>query len=297
MNLLAAIERYLDTLRAERGLSTNTLEAYATDLQQFFAFVTEQDEAVAQEVSKLDGRHTLGFAVQLGKQNLALRSQARRLSAVRGLCKFLRREKWLAGDPMADFASPKLERKLPTTLSTQEIEDVLSKPDENTPRGLRDLAMIEVLYSSGLRVTELCRLQLADVGPGYLRTTGKGRKTRGVPLGEAARNALEAYLARSRPQLLSGKTSAYLFVTHLARPMTRQGFHKRLAAYGRAGGLSRVHPHLLRHSVATHLLEGGADLRAVQAMLGHADVATTEIYTHVATSSLRKTYRRHHPRA
>ncbi len=297
LELLAAIERYLDVLRVERGLSVHTLGAYARDLQSFTDLLEDLDPAAVADVTALSARHGLAFAISLSERKLSLRSQARMLSSLRGLGKFLRRESLVPSDPMAELSLPKTGRPLPHILGQAEIERLLARPDVTTPRGARDAAMIEVLYSTGLRVSELCKLALLDIGPGYLRTVGKGKKTRIVPLGERAEAAIRRYLDESRPVLLSGKQSPALFVTHLGRAMTRQGFHKLLALYGRAVGIADLHPHLLRHSFATHLLDHGADLRAVQTMLGHADVSTTEIYTHVASTSLRRTYRRHHPRA
>jgi integrase/recombinase XerD len=297
LELLVAIERYLDVLRVERGLSVHTLGAYARDLQSFTDLLEDLDPAAVADVTALSARHGLAFAISLSERKLSLRSQARMLSSLRGLGKFLRRESLVPSDPMAELSLPKTGRPLPHILGQAEIERLLARPDVTTPRGARDAAMIEVLYSTGLRVSELCKLALLDIGPGYLRTVGKGKKTRIVPLGERAEAAIRRYLDESRPVLLSGKQSPALFVTHLGRSMTRQGFHKLLALYGRAVGIADLHPHLLRHSFATHLLDHGADLRAVQTMLGHADVSTTEIYTHVASTSLRRTYRRHHPRA
>ena len=297
LELLTAIERYLDVLRVERGLSVHTLGAYARDLQSFTDLLEDLDPAAVADVTALSARHGLAFAISLSERKLSLRSQARMLSSLRGLGKFLRRESLVPSDPMAELSLPKTGRPLPHILGQAEIERLLARPDVTTPRGARDAAMIEVLYSTGLRVSELCKLALLDLGPGYLRTVGKGKKTRIVPLGERAEAAIRRYLDESRPVLLAGKQSPALFVTHLGRAMTRQGFHKLLALYGRAVGIADLHPHLLRHSFATHLLDHGADLRAVQTMLGHADVSTTEIYTHVASTSLRRTYRRHHPRA
>lgn len=295
--LLSALERYLDVLRVERGLSSHTLSAYARDLQSFTDFLDTHDPQVASDVNLLTPRHGLAFAVSLSKRKLSLRSQARMLSSLRGFGKFLRRENLIPSDPMAELILPKIGRSLPHSVGSSQIEELLTKPDVTTPRGARDAAMIEVLYSTGLRVSELCKLALLDIGPGFVRTIGKGRKTRVVPLGERAQQAIDRYLRESRPVLLGARQSPSLFVTHLGKAMTRQCFHKLLSAYGRAAGIAELHPHLLRHSFATHLLDHGADLRAVQTMLGHSDVSTTEIYTHVAQSSLRRTYRKHHPRA
>lgn len=298
MELSSAIDRFLDSLRLERGLSKNTVSAYANDLGQLLTFCEGYDAAATEDVRKLEDRHALAFAVALGKKRLAVRSQARMLVAVRSLARYLRAEHLIERDFAAELSLPRIGRPLPQALSEKEVDALLAAPDPRTPRGCRDAAMLELLYSTGLRVTELVSLRAADVQRDYLRTTGKGNKTRVVPLGEPARVAIERYLAESRPLLAKKQTSPALFITHHGRAMTRQGFWLLIGAYARAAGIETpVHPHLLRHSFATHLLSRGAELRAVQAMLGHADIATTQIYTHVASPTLRRVYQRHHPRA
>lgn len=304
-----AIDGYLDVLRIERGLSKNSLAAYAGDLASFAAFCRRYDAAQGEapgahgDLRALSPRHVLAFAVELGRAELALRSQARRLVAVRGFTRHLRAEDLIETDPSADVVLPRAGRPLPKALSLAEVDALLAAPDARTPRGCRDAAMLELLYSSGLRVSELVGLRVADVHSEYLRTVGKGDKARIVPIGEVARAAIARYQAEARPVLAGppGPGRAphpALFLTHHGRPMTRQGFWKLIGAYGRAAGIrAAIHPHVLRHSFATHLLARGADLRAVQAMLGHADISTTQIYTHVAPQAMRAAYRKHHPRA
>jgi integrase/recombinase XerD len=219
---------------------------------------------------------------------------------LRGFFGWLIREGKLGRDPTEGLKTPRGWRKLPHYLTLAQIEALLEAPDKKTPTGLRDWAMIHLLYASGLRVSELCQLQLSDLNDelGVVRVSGKGGKQRLVPVGRAALEALSAYLEQGRPQLLGRRFSPYLFVTARGKPITRQGFWKALATHAlRAGLPQRVWPHVLRHSFATHLLEGGADLRSVQAMLGHADISTTQIYTHVVRSRLRQTLDEHHPRA
>ena len=298
LSLFGAIDQYLDVLRVERGLSANTLAAYSRDLGAFLEFVERYDPEAHADVARLEPRHALAFAVSLGKKQLAVRSQARVLVALRGLGKHLRAERLCALDPASELTLPRAGRPLPRALSPAEVESLLAAPDPSTPRGCRDAAMLEVLYSSGLRVSELINLRLADVQTDHLRTVGKGRKTRVVPLGQPARAAVDRYLAEARPVLLAGRDSPALFVTSRGGPMTRQMFWHLIGTYARAAGIAAdIHPHLLRHSFATHLLSRGADLRAVQAMLGHADVSSTQIYTHVAAPALRRLYKKLHPRA
>jgi integrase/recombinase XerD len=296
--LHAAIDQYLDVLRVERGLAGNTIQSYSRDLGAFLAFCERYDAEACADVGRLEPRHCLAFAVSLGQRRLAVRSQARTLVALRGLGKHLRAERLCALDPAAEVELPRAGRPLPRVLGPAEVEALLAAPDPKTPRGSRDAAMLEVLYASGLRVSELIGLRLADVHADHLRTVGKGSKTRVVPLGQAARAAIDRYLAEGRPQLLHGRESPALFVTNRGGPMTRQMFFLLIGGYARAAGIAAdIHPHLLRHSFATHLLSRGAELRAVQAMLGHADVSSTQIYTHVATPALRRLYKKHHPRA
>ena len=297
LSLDSAIDLFLDHVKIERGLARNSVEAYGRDLAKFRRFAA--DEGV-DDAGAVEPRHLLAYLVALSRAKIAARSQARNLVALRQLFRHLRAERYIGRDPTADLELPKVGRPLPVTLTLREVEDLLSKPRVDTVRGLRDAAMLETLYATGLRVSELVQLRQGDVNlpERFLSTVGKGRKQRLVPLGQRAHDGIQAYLAGARPALLGGRASAALFVTHHGRAMTRQGFWKLLAGYARAAGIrKRLSPHKLRHSFATHLVERGADLRAVQAMLGHADIGTTQIYTHVSRERLAAVVKKHHPRA
>jgi integrase/recombinase XerD len=292
-----AIQQFLDHLRVERELTPATVEAYGRDLARFSHFVAGRTVKAADVVRPID---VLDFLVHLTEKKLSARSQARRLIALRQLFKFLKAERITAIDPTEDIDLPRFGRKLPDFLSVDEVDRLLAAPDRRTPRGARDGAMIETLYATGLRVSELVKLRLRDVNldAGYLMTMGKGRKQRLVPVGEAAIASVRAYLEAARATHVRARAVDTVFVTHHGRAMTRQGFWKLLGRYAVAAGIrKRISPHKLRHSFATHLVERGADLRAVQAMLGHADIGTTEIYTHVSRGHLRSVYDRFHPRA
>jgi integrase/recombinase XerD len=295
--LQEAVDFFLEHLRAERNLSPLTAEAYASDLQKLLRFL-EREGVVA--VEQVCSAHVSGFMVGLGMAGLGVRSQARTLSAVRMLFRFLVRERHLATNPSTDVERPHPLRKLPEFLSTREVDCLLSVSQASGPRGGRDAAMLETMYATGLRVSEVCGLCVDDVDltRGFLVARGKGRKERVVPLGGRAREMLEAYLQDQRQLLLAGRTSNAMFPHPSGKPLTRQGIWKivKRCALG-AGITKRLSPHKLRHSFATHLLENGADLRAVQAMLGHADLSTTEIYTHVNGARLKAIYQKHHPRA
>jgi integrase/recombinase XerD len=292
-----AIQQFLDHVRVERELTPATVEAYGRDLARFAHFVAGRKVTAADAVRAID---VLDFLVHLTENKLSARSQARRLIALRQLFKFLKAERVVAVDPTEDIDLPRFGRKLPDFLSIEEVDRLLAAPDRKTPRGARDAAMLETLYATGLRVSELVKLRLRDVNldAGYLMTLGKGRKERLVPVGEAAIASVRDYIGAARATLTRARTVDALFVTHHGRAMTRQGFWKLLGRYAVAAGIrKRISPHKLRHSFATHLVERGADLRAVQAMLGHADIGTTEIYTHVSRGHLRSVYNRFHPRA
>jgi integrase/recombinase XerD len=295
----SAIDVFLDHVKLERGLSRNTVESYARDLRDFRIWV-EREHPDGLEVERLEPRHLFGYVVTLAGR-LAVRSQARHVVALRGLFRHLRSERHIARDPTEDLELPKIGRRLPSVLTLEEVERLLEAPRAaDGPRAVRDLAMIQTLYATGLRVSELTKLRLADVNLDreFLSTLGKGKKQRLVPLGERAVARLREYLASARPAFDRGRNHPALFLTHHGRPMTRQGFWKLLRNYAVAAGISKhLSPHTLRHSFATHLLERGADLRAVQSMLGHADVATTQIYTHLSNRRVREVYRRFHPRA
>ncbi len=293
--LEAHIESFLAYCRIEKGLSDNTIEAYRRDLEKFCAFWLSQGRG---EPPDAGGVRAYGDALRTA--GLSSRSIARNLSALRNFCRFLLGEGVLRRDPMARTPMPRQWRNLPKYLSLGEIDALITAADCGRPKGLRDRAMIGLLYASGLRVSELCQLQASDLNRelGVVRVIGKGNKQRLVPVGREALQALEAYLKEGRGRLLKGRSSPYLFVSARGKPLTRQALWKLLRGYaGRAGLRGRLSPHMIRHSFATHLLEGGADLRSVQLMLGHADISTTQIYTHVLRSRLRQTLDEHHPRA
>jgi len=288
------VERFLEYLAAERGLSANTLDAYRRDLELLRACVSGRGLAV------VSPDQLLGALRRLRGEARAPRSIARWLVAVRSFYRFLVAEGALAASPAAHLEAPRALRALPKVLDGGDVEALLRAPDRASARGRRDAAMLEVLYATGLRVSELVGLRLRDVhlDAGFLRCVGKGSKERVVPMGGEAVAAIQEYLARGRPELLGDRRSDVLFVGRRAAALTRQAFWKSLRRYGAAAGIRRpFSPHTLRHSFATHLLEHGADLRSVQAMLGHADVSTTQIYTHVNRERLRRLYERFHPRA
>ena len=295
-----AIQQFLDHLRVERELSVATVSAYGQDLAAFAHFLAERGIGDAGGVKPLD---VLEYLAALTAQELSARSQARALIAQRQFFKFLRAERICATDPTEEIDLPRFGRKLPVFLSLDEVDRLLAAPARTSLRGLRHAAMLETLYATGLRASELVKLRLGDLNleAGYLVTVGKGKKQRIVPLGEAAVAVLRSYLDTARAQLLpEGKLvpSDAVFLTRLGRRMTRQGFWKIIGAHARAAGIRKViSPHKLRHSFATHLVERGADLRSVQAMLGHADIGTTEIYTHMSRAHLRTVYDKFHPRA
>jgi integrase/recombinase XerD len=278
--------------RVEKGLAANTLSAYSTDLERFVEFCANQNPG--------DTRVIQAYLDSLYAAKLSPRSIARRLTTLRNFYAFLMREGHIGTDPVSVIAAPRQWQTLPKYLSTEQVDLLLNAPDCGKPSGLRDKAMLEFLYATGVRVSELCTTELAGLSldMGVVRISGKGRKERLVPIGRSAVQAVAAYLTSGRPALLKGRTSPHVFVSAQGRCLTRQAFWKLLKGYGKKAGIwQRLTPHVVRHSFATHLLEGGADLRSVQAMLGHADITTTQIYTHVLKSRLRSTVDRHHPRA
>jgi len=299
-----AVQQFLDHLRVERELAPATVSAYGGDLADFAKFAAARRVRAARDVRSID---VLDYLARITEQGLSARSQARRLIALRQLFRFLRAERVCDADPTEEVDLPRFGRKLPAFLSVDEVDQLLAAPDRRTPRGARDGAMLEVLYATGLRVSELVRLRLADVNfdAGYLMAFGKGRKQRLVPIGEVALAGVRAYLETARSTFIGGggttkpkAASNALFLTRHGRGMSRQSFWKLIGRYAAAAGIRKqISPHKLRHSFATHLVERGADLRAVQAMLGHADIGTTEIYTHLSRKHLRSIYDRFHPRA
>jgi integrase/recombinase XerD len=290
-----SVDSYLATLATNRGLSRNTLDAYGQDLAVLVEFLLRRGRKRPREVSAADLVDYLG---ELRRRKLRAASVARRFSAARGLFRFLEGAGDIKKNPAADIQSERLPRRLPRPWTKEDVRRLLESPFEGE-RGARDRAMLETLYGAGLRVSELVALRLNQLNleAGYLIVIGKGNKERPVPIGVRARDALRDYLAGSRASLLHQRSSPYVFVTPRGTSMTRQGFWKILGKRALALGLPKVSPHRLRHSFATHLLEGGADLRAVQTMLGHADIATTQIYTEVARTKLRQVHRQYHPRS
>ena len=284
---------FLNFCRIEKGLSANSLAAYSLDLAKLSAFIGKSSELPGAEGLRL-------YLDRLYQSGLHTRSIARHLTTLRGLYGFLLREGEISTDPTEYLGTPRQWQNIPKFLNLEDIEKIIQATDVTRPTGLRDRAMLELLYATGLRVSELCRLGLGDchIDQAIVRTTGKGNKERLVPAGKESMRTVAAYLETGRAALLKGRASRYLFVTARGGCLTRQAFWKLLAGYGRKAGIFHgLTPHVLRHSFATHLLEGGADLRSVQVMLGHSDISTTQIYTHVMRSRLRQTVEEHHPRA
>jgi len=292
----ATIDTYLAYLRDVRRMSPNTIASYARDLNALAAFAEKNSHAV----EALNRRELEAFARQLVSSGLSPRSAARTIACVRGYYRFLLLEKRIPIDPAEDLRAPRAWPALPKYLDLDEVDRLLAQPDSSEPRGLRDKALIELLYATGLRVSELLSLRAGDINleSGYLTCIGKGDKQRIVPLGHDAANWVRRYIADARPALLKSRKSSWLFVNARGGgQLSRVGFWKILKEYGLKAGVTRdISPHVLRHSFATHLLERGADLRAIQMMLGHADLSTTQIYTHVLEARLRAVYDKFHPR-
>jgi integrase/recombinase XerD len=292
-----AIDAHLDRLATERGLARHTLAAYARDLAVFARFLLRRSIRSAAAVTATEVR---GHLVELSERGLSARSQARALAAIRGFLRFLVLQGVLRDDPAAQLRVRRPPGRLPQTLGAGEVGALLAQTGEDDPRGLRDRALLELLYACGLRVSEAIGLRGSQLNleGGFVTVLGKGNKERVVPLGRPARAALEEYLTRDRPRLLRGRPSPFVFLGPSGRPLSRQAVWKLVRRRALAAGLGRrISPHTLRHTFATHLLGGGADLRIVQALLGHADIGTTQIYTHVESQRLREVHRRHHPRS
>ncbi|NPA49284.1 MAG: site-specific tyrosine recombinase XerD [Thermodesulfobacteria bacterium] len=292
------LDQYLSILALERGYSSKTIEAYASDLNDFLSFVEGQGLSSPEEVKT---PHVLLYLAHLRRRGFSAETVARKLSALRGFFRYLALEHGLSENPLALIESPKLSRKLPVVLSPEEVEKILEAPDTSTPIGLRDKAMLELLYASGLRVSELVGLKMYELNldVGWVRVKGKGDKERLVPIGEVAQETLRAYLREGRPKLLGKRLDEpHLFLNRRGKPLSRQRFWQIIKSYAVRAGLDprEITPHVLRHSFATHLLERGADLRTVQMMLGHASLATTQIYTHVQAETLRRVHQKYHPR-
>lgn len=291
------LDRFLHFLVVEKGLSPNTLEAYSRDLIQYFQFL---DSKGITDLSQTHEETLYAYLRTLLERKLSSRTQARSLSALRSFYRFLQEEAFRKDNPALPLRGPKPKRSLPKTLSEAEVEALLHQPKGSSPRGLRDTAMLEVLYATGLRVSELTALTLdqLELEAHLIRTMGKGSKERLVPIGQTASRRLQEYLQKGRDALLKIRHSPWVFLNNRGSRLSRQGFWKILGQYGRQAGIVKpISPHTLRHTFATHLLEGGADLRSIQTMLGHADISTTQIYTLVTSEHLREAYRRYHPRA
>jgi len=290
------VDQYLHYILVEKGLAQKTISAYSRDIVRYLAFLKKNR---IYRIEEADNKIILQYLIHLRNQGLGTSSRARHLVTLRGFYAFLVQEKLIPKNHAKIVELPKRHVTLPDVLSVADIRNLLEAPDPTTPSGVRNAAMIELLYAAGLRVSELIHLRLMDVNLEgcFLRVLGKGSKERIIPFGSYAKNRIDDYLETARPALLKGRMSAYLFVARAGKPMTRQGFWKLLKRYAKKSGtLKHITPHTLRHSFATHLLEGGADLRTVQVMLGHVDISTTQIYTHVAQKHLKEVHKKYHPR-
>jgi len=294
-SLASEIRHFLDFCRMEKGLAANSLESYGRDLDRFACFWGGGDAPVPSTQEQIGV-----YLDSLYGGGCSARTVARHLTSLRNFYRHLQREKQLTDNPVELLRTPKAMQSIPKFLNGEQIERLLAAPPADAPTGMRDRAMLQLLYACGLRVSELITVELRNVNleMGYLRVSGKGSKERLIPMSQTAIAAITSYLEAARPALLKGRAIRFLFVTARGGAMTQQGFWKLLAQHGKSVGIfHHISPHVLRHSFATHLLEGGADLRSVQAMLGHADIGTTQIYTHVARGRLRRVVDEHHPRA
>lgn len=291
------ILNFLNYLTVERGLAENTIISYALDLKQFMAFCANRKVL---QCSQIDRNIILTYLLELKKRGLSAATISRHMAALKVFCRFLLDEQVLPGDPTANLESPVIRKKLPGVLSQAEVEKLLEQPRALSPAGLRDKAMLELMYATGMRVSELLSLdrEHVDCERGFVRCLGKGARERIIPMGSVARKFVAEYLQRGRAKITSNRQENALFLNMRGKRLTRQGFWKILKKYTlKAGITGDITPHTLRHSFATHLLENGADLRFVQEMLGHADITTTQIYTHLTDTRLREVYKKHHPRA
>ena len=289
------IDQFIDHLWLEDGLSKNTLNSYRFDLSIFVSWLAETKKIELLDVSELEIQEFLAFKFPTSKS----RSISRLLATLRRFFRFLLRENKIKEDPTLKIQTPKIPKSLPKSLSEDEVEGLLEAPDIKTNVGMRDRSMLELLYACGLRVSELVGIQLTEVilSDGVIRVTGKGSKTRLVPMGEEAVDWIKKYLAESRQNILNKQTSKFLFVTNRGGEMTRQAFWYLIKKYALMANIDKpMSPHILRHAFATHLINHGADLRVVQMLLGHSDISTTQIYTHVARERLKKLHQEHHPR-
>jgi len=291
------IDSYMNYITVERGLSKNTLDSYSGDLVRYRGFLRGLGIVEIEETSRLE---VMAYLLSLRKRDLSHKTVARSIAVLRGFYRWLADEGVLRGNPLEDMESPRTTRSLPEILSLDEVDSLLNQPDPSSPIGMRDKAMLELLYATGLRVSELTNLVLNNINleAGYLVVLGKGAKQRIVPMGQEALHWLKGYLEESRQRLLGNNRSPRTFVSQWGRGMTRQTFWKIIKKYALMAGIRKnISPHTLRHSFASHLLEGGADLRSVQSLLGHVDISTTQIYTHVTRERLKKIHARYHPRS
>lgn len=290
------VDQYVNFLIVEKGMAAQTIEAYASDLSGFISFLKSRD---IHRIEQADTAAILKYIIDLRKTGRGARTRARHLVSLRGFFQYLKKMGKLNHNPAEMIDMPKSGFKLPDVLTIEQVSVLLAAPDRKTPLGLRDAAMLELIYAAGLRVSELIGLEMMSLNleAGFVRVLGKGSKERIVPIGRKAIDCLHQYLESARKTQLKGKNSRFVFVARAGKPMTRQAFWKLLRRYTLQSGIKqKVTPHSLRHSFASHLLEGGADLRAVQVMLGHVDITTTQIYTHVAQKRLVEIHRKHHPR-
>ena len=290
------IDQYLNYLLTEKGLSQTTIDSYSRDLLRYHDFLKLNG---IHNIAKTDTALVLKHMIALRNAGLGARSRARHLVSIRGFYRFLFNEKIIKNDPSRLVDLPKMSLKLPDVLAVDEVSRLLKIPDTSKPLGARDAAMLELLYAAGLRVSELVNLKLRDINleAGFVRVMGKGSKERVVPIGQHAKAKIEDYIENYRGPALKNKLSPYLFIARAGKPISRQGFWKLLRRYADQARIhKKISPHSLRHSFATHLLEGGADLRAVQVMLGHVDISTTQIYTHVTRKHLQELHQKYHPR-
>ena len=290
------VESFLNYLSVERGLSSNTLSAYRNDLIKFVGFLEKKN---LNSPSRLSRDDINSYTWQLKEKGLSSTSLSRNLVAIKVFFRFLAREKIINSDPTEMMESPKLWKKLPEALSLGDVEALLNAPNIKNPQGLRDRAILEVMYATGMRVSEVVNLNLQDLNneAGFVRCIGKGQKERIIPVGKRAIHFADSYVRQIRPKILKGKTSSALFVSRLGKKLSRQSLWKIIKKYAKIAKIKKpIRPHILRHSFATHILERGADLRAVQEMLGHSDISTTQIYTHINRDRLKEIHKKFHPR-
>jgi len=291
------LDSFLAYITVEKGLSKNTLESYGRDVRKFLTFL---EEGHIETVHEIKYENILDFLSSFKKQGFSDTTTVRTIVSIKQFFKYLLLEKIIKEDPTSQIHTPKMKKSIPGVISLEDVEKILSAPDESTPEGLRDLAMLEVLYATGIRVSELISLKLNEVNfeMGFVIVYGKGSKERIVPMGEEAQEKLKTYMEHSRPALLKQKDCKEIFVTRRGKGMTRQGFWKLIKTYALKANITKpISPHTLRHSFATHLLERGADLRTIQIMLGHSDISTTQIYTHVENERLKEIHKKYHPRS